>query len=90
MKAFNFCLGGRGSKTGQNPDATPGAQLDQKKAFMAPQGSHAENASYEGPEGEFRCKSCLRGPPLTKKYAKNQCQTCYKKEKKIQKEGLYS
>ena len=35
-----------------------------------------------GDNGEFKCKSCLRGPPLTKKYAKNQCQTCYKKEKK--------
>ena len=42
-----------------------------------------ENSSETG---EFRCRTCLRGPPLTKKYAKNQCQTCYKKEKRIQKE----
>lgn len=31
----------------------------------------------------FRCITCNRGPPYTKKYAKNQCQTCYKKEKKF-------
>lgn len=28
------------------------------------------------------CITCRRGPPYTKKYAKNQCQTCYKKNKK--------
>lgn len=32
----------------------------------------------------FRCITCNRGPPYTKKYAKNQCQTCYKKDKKFQ------
>jgi len=32
--------------------------------------------------GEFVCVTCKRGPPHTKKYAKNQCQTCYKKTKK--------
>ena len=31
----------------------------------------------------FRCVTCGRGPPYTKKYAKNQCQTCYKKDKKF-------
>jgi len=36
------------------------------------------------PDGSvFRCITCNRGPPFTKKYAKNQCQTCYKKEKKF-------
>jgi hypothetical protein len=30
----------------------------------------------------FMCITCRRGPPYTKKYAKNQCQTCYKKNKK--------
>lgn len=59
---------------------------------MAPQslpiaGGDNQNGMDGGENGEFRCKSCLRGPPLTKKYAKNQCQTCYKKEKKFQKEG---
>jgi len=34
--------------------------------------------------GEFVCVTCKRGPPHTKKYAKNQCQTCYKKTKKAQ------
>ena len=42
-----------------------------------------------GETGEFRCRTCKRGPPLTKKYAKGQCQTCYKKNKKIQKEEDY-
>jgi hypothetical protein len=32
--------------------------------------------------GDFMCITCHRGPPHTKKYAKNQCQTCYKKTKK--------
>ena len=32
--------------------------------------------------GDFMCITCRRGPPYTKKYAKNQCQTCYKKTKK--------
>lgn len=45
--------------------------------------SGAAEGTAVGEGGEFRCKSCLRGPPLTKKYAKNQCQTCYKKEKRI-------
>lgn len=31
--------------------------------------SAAMEASME--EGAFRCRTCLRGPPLTKKYAKN-------------------
>ena len=37
----------------------------------------------------FRCITCNRGPPYTKKYAKNQCQTCYKKDKKFQRIGPY-
>ena len=53
----------------------------------AANGSVASHDNNDGGEnGEFRCKTCHRGPPLTKKYAKNQCQTCYKKEKKMQKE----
>lgn len=36
-------------------------------------------------EKPFQCISCKRGPPHIKKYAKNQCQTCYKKDKKFQK-----
>ena len=32
--------------------------------------------------GDFVCITCRRGPPFTKKYAKSQCQTCYKKTKK--------
>ena len=37
----------------------------------------------------FRCITCNRGPPYTKKYAKNQCQTCYKKDKKFQRVPVY-
>lgn len=33
-------------------------------------------------ENDFVCITCHRGPPYTRKYAKNQCQTCYKKTKK--------
>ena len=40
---------------------------------MMPLGPHS---------GDFMCITCGRGPPHTKKYAKNQCQTCYKKTKK--------
>lgn len=36
-------------------------------------GGVGEGGALGGDNGEFRCKSCLRGPPLTKKYAKNQC-----------------
>lgn len=41
--------------------------------------------------GEFVCVTCKRGPPHTKKYAKNQCQTCYKKTKKAQRfeDGIF-
>ena len=41
--------------------------------------------------GEFVCVTCKRGPPHTKKYAKNQCQTCYKKTKKAQRfdDGMF-
>ncbi len=41
-----------------------------------------------GSDGAFRCITCKRGPPHTKKYAKNQCQTCYKKDKKIQRSSV--
>lgn len=40
-------------------------------------------------EKPFQCISCKRGPPHIKKYAKNQCQTCYKKDKKIQKDDSF-
>ena len=43
-----------------------------------------DNQSANGSEAGFRCVTCNRGPPYTKKYAKNQCQTCYKKDKKFQ------
>ena len=29
----------------------------------------------------FVCVTCHRGPPFAKKYARNQCQTCYKRVK---------
>ena len=70
-----------------------GRQMTQSHAgrpYIVPQANpinDAGTAGNDGNDGEFRCKTCLRGPPLTKKYAKNQCQTCYKREKKIQKEG---
>jgi hypothetical protein len=35
-------------------------------------------------QSNFVCEICKRGYPLAKKYAKNQCQTCYKKMKKKQ------
>ena len=35
-------------------------------------------------QSNFVCEVCKRGYPLAKKYAKNQCQTCYKKIKKRQ------
>lgn len=52
--------------------------------FAVPQaGSGTQPASNGDGEGtEFRCITCNRGPPNTKKYAKNQCQTCYKKVKR--------
>jgi len=33
-------------------------------------------------QSNFVCEICKRGYPFAKKYAKNQCQTCYKKMKK--------
>lgn len=32
----------------------------------------------------FVCVTCRRGPPFAKKYARNQCQTCYKRVKLMQ------
>mmetsp|Transcript_6556 Transcript_6556/g.8539 ORF Transcript_6556/g.8539 Transcript_6556/m.8539 type:complete len:198 (-) Transcript_6556:557-1150(-) len=55
-------------------------------AYSVPEAGNANSAEMGSDGIDFRCRTCLRGPPLTKKYAKNQCQTCYKKEKRIQKE----
>ncbi|CAG9326379.1 unnamed protein product [Blepharisma stoltei] len=41
----------------------------------------AENLNKNG-EITFTCKSCKRVLEIKKKYAKEQCQTCYKKNKK--------
>lgn len=59
-----------------------------------PLNNYNDNGHMESREGQnegsggFRCITCNRGPPYTKKYAKNQCQTCYKKDKKFQR-GTY-
>ena len=90
MKAFNYFMNGQRSKASNPADMmSPNDRSSELsgRPFMAPMalpvaGNGDSVANYED-NGEFRCKSCLRGPPLTKKYAKNQCQTCYKKEKKI-------
>ncbi|CAG9334862.1 unnamed protein product [Blepharisma stoltei] len=37
----------------------------------------------------FTCKSCKRVLEIKKKYAKEQCQTCYKKNKKIDQDQKY-
>jgi hypothetical protein len=39
-----------------------------------------------GPGGSFVCPGCKRVLALSKKYAKEQCQTCYKKEKRLRAE----
>ena len=97
MKAFTYFASGasRSNLNGKNGDSLANNERSSEHLSRAygtggvgvtEQGTSQSNAVGDGDGGEFRCKSCLRGPPLTKKYAKNQCQTCYKKEKKIQKE----
>lgn len=47
-------------------------------------GGDRDGGTQSNQDGQgFRCITCNRGPPYTKKYAKNQCQTCYKKDKKF-------
>ena len=48
---------------------------------------HAPGNNMPYSSNDFVCITCHRGPPFTKKYAKNQCQTCYKKTKKYQKDS---
>ena len=59
------------------------AQGPLNQPVVPPAPGFDNSGSHEGSNEGFRCKTCGRGPPHTKKYAKNQCQTCYKKEKKI-------
>ena len=40
---------------------------------------------FHANERTFVCPSCRRELPISKKYAKEQCQTCYKRNKKAQK-----
>ena len=95
MKAFNFFVSSqrkslRPANTDNSASAVNSQQLQNgtSQGFIPPQPLPvAGEDSGSVDDGEFRCKTCFRGPPLTKKYAKNQCQTCYKKEKKMQKEG---
>ncbi|CDW73641.1 UNKNOWN [Stylonychia lemnae] len=50
-------------------------------------GDQQLNVNNSNSANDFVCISCHRGHPFTKKYAKNQCQTCYKKTKKYQKDS---
>ena len=49
---------------------------------------HEPLPSFFNSQNDFICITCKRGPPHTKKYAKNQCQTCYKKTKKYTEDSL--
>ena len=89
MRAFNhFVMQSQRKvpKLRENSHETPPSlQTGMNRPFLVPQSLPAavtEVSNMDADNGDFRCKSCGRGPPLTKKYAKNQCQTCYKKEKK--------
>lgn len=53
---------------------------------MSQAGGYPMKGGMNGNGGDFVCITCHRGPPFTRKYAKNQCQTCYKKTKKFQKD----
>lgn len=55
-------------------------------AEQVPQNSLMRGLSGNN-SNDFVCITCHRGPPYTRKYAKNQCQTCYKKTKKYQKDS---
>ena len=60
---------------------------------VVPEGNYQPTPSggLQTLSGDFVCVTCKRGPPHTKKYAKNQCQTCYKKTKKAQRfeDGMF-
>mmetsp|Transcript_344 Transcript_344/g.400 ORF Transcript_344/g.400 Transcript_344/m.400 type:complete len:127 (+) Transcript_344:1358-1738(+) len=47
----------------------------------------SEYVGVVGQGGSFVCPGCKRVLALSKKYAKEQCQTCYKKEKRLRSEG---
>lgn len=58
--------------------------------FKRPKGRKPKDLSqyqdeFHANERTFVCPSCRRELPISKKYAKEQCQTCYKRNKKAQK-----
>ncbi len=64
--------------------ATAGESGPEKKAAAMPPQTEVANtasAAAEFSDGHFVCQDCRR--PEAKKYAKNLCQTCYKKRKKL-------
>ena len=78
----------QGLQASSSTTGRPGSQRAPEFAVPQSSSSHlVDSPAGEDDGGEFKCKTC--GRRRVPKYAKNQCQTCYKREKKIQKDSDY-
>jgi hypothetical protein len=64
------------------------ADFAAKKRGRKPKDLANELLKLDYQDRTFQCPGCMRTLPITKKYARYQCQTCYKRDKKPRKDSM--
>lgn len=67
---------------------TETVEFTTKKRGRKPKDLANELLKLDSQDRTFQCPGCKRTLPITKKYARDQCQTCYKRDKKPRKDSM--